>query len=62
MSEENKTRRAFIKTAAQVAVTAPAVTLLLNASTKPATAESLYHPIGIPLDCSDDQDGCSPVQ
>ena len=33
-----KTRRAFVKTAAQVAVTAPAVGLLLSASTKPAAA------------------------
>jgi hypothetical protein len=35
----NKTRRAFVKTAAQVAVTAPAVGLLLSASTKPAAAQ-----------------------
>src|SRR5258708_4630002 len=35
-----KTRRAFVRTAAQVAVTAPAVGLLLNA--KPASAISLY--------------------
>jgi hypothetical protein len=34
-----KTRRAFVKTAAQVAVTAPAVGLLLSASTKPAAAQ-----------------------
>jgi hypothetical protein len=33
-----KTRRAFVKTAAQVAVTAPAVAALLSASTKPASA------------------------
>ena len=35
----NKTRRAFVKTAAQVAVTAPAVGLLLSATTKPAAAQ-----------------------
>jgi hypothetical protein len=34
-----KTRRAFVKTAAQVAVTAPAVGILLSASTKPAAAQ-----------------------
>src|SRR5438445_5672905 len=33
-----KTRRTFVKTAAQVAVTAPAVAMLLSASTKPASA------------------------
>ena len=51
MSEENKitevvqeaakwekSRRAFVKTAAQVAVTAPAVGLILNATTRPAAA------------------------
>jgi len=31
-------RRAFVKTAAKVAVTAPAAAILLNASTKPAKA------------------------
>jgi hypothetical protein len=36
-----KTRRAFVKTAAQVAVTAPAVAALLSASTKPASAQGL---------------------
>jgi hypothetical protein len=35
--EEGKTRRAFVKTAAQVAVTAPAVSILLGA--KPAAAQ-----------------------
>ena len=55
MSQENKieavaavapkTRRAFVKTAAQVAVTAPAVVMLLNASTKPAAAAVLYQPV-----------------
>ena len=48
MSEEIKieskeqTRRKAIKTAAQVAVTAPAVGLLLNASVKSASAAVLY--------------------
>ena len=37
-----KTRRSAIKTAAQVAVTAPAVGLLLSASTKAASAATLY--------------------
>ena len=48
MAEETKivttetaqtTRRTFVKTAAQVAVTAPAVGLLLSATTKPAAAQ-----------------------
>jgi len=47
MSEESKTeavttqvqnRRAFVKSAAKVAVTAPAAAVLLNASAKPAMA------------------------
>jgi len=52
MSEESKieavtaqaqSRRKFVKTAAQVAITAPAAVVLLNASAKPAKAgESLY--------------------
>lgn len=44
MSEEikNQTRRSAIKTAAQVAVTAPAVGLLLSASTKSAAAAIHY--------------------
>src|SRR5947207_425113 len=37
-----KTRRAFVKTAAHVAVTAPAVAMLLSASTKPAAAATFY--------------------
>jgi hypothetical protein len=41
-STEQKTRRTAIKTAAQVAVTAPAVGLLLSASTKSASAAALY--------------------
>jgi hypothetical protein len=39
----SKTRRDFVKTSAQVAVTAPAVALLLNATAKPASAQvSVY--------------------
>ena len=34
-----KTRRSFVKTAAQVAVTAPAVSILLAGTTKPAAAQ-----------------------
>jgi len=34
-----KSRRAFVKTATQVAVTAPAVSILLAGTTKPAAAE-----------------------
>ena len=36
---EKKTRRDFVKTSAQVAVTAPAVAMLLSATTKPAAAQ-----------------------
>jgi hypothetical protein len=36
------TRREFVKKSAQVAVTAPAVAMLLSATTKPASAVSLY--------------------
>ena len=47
MSEETKieaqTRRSAIKTAAQVAITAPAVGLLLSASTKAASAQTLIY-------------------
>ena len=41
-NEVQKTRRSAIKTAAQVAVTAPAVGLLLSASTKSASAVQTY--------------------
>jgi hypothetical protein len=47
MAEEDKKleatsqgRRSFVKTSAQVAVTAPAVAMLLKASTKPAWADT----------------------
>src|SRR5438128_2150326 len=42
IATEQKTRRTAIKTAAQVAVTAPAVGLLLSASSKSASAATLY--------------------
>jgi hypothetical protein len=38
-----KTRRDFVKTSAQVAVTAPAVAMLLNATTKPAQAQTVNY-------------------
>lgn len=50
MTDETKkdvtgqTRRKAIKTAAQVAVTAPAVGLLLSAGTKSAQAQFVYNP------------------
>ena len=60
---EQKTRRSAIKTAAQVAVTAPAVGLLLSASTKSAQAQVAYdttahvHDFGInSTDASGDND------
>jgi hypothetical protein len=37
--DSGTTRRAFVKTASQIAVTAPAVGILLNATTKPASAQ-----------------------
>lgn len=37
-----KGRREFLKTAAQVAVTAPAVAMLLTATTKKAAAQTTY--------------------
>lgn len=43
---EEKTRRSAIKTAAQVAVTAPAVGLLLSAGTKSAMAQVAYSRVG----------------
>ena len=39
-----KSRRAFVKTVGQVAVTAPAVGMLLNATTIPAQAIPAYVP------------------
>ena len=41
---EFEARRAFVKTAAKAPIAAPAVTLLLNAATKMADAQSLYQP------------------
>jgi hypothetical protein len=46
---EPKSRRAIVKTAAQVAVTAPAVALLLSATTKSARALP-YGGLPIPSD------------
>jgi|SRR5579863_7041196 len=39
---EQQSRRDFVKTSAQVAVTAPAVAMLLSATTKSALAQSAY--------------------
>ena len=39
---EQATRRAFFKTSSQVAITAPAVALLLSAASKPAAAATQY--------------------
>lgn len=44
LASEQKSRRAAIRTAAQVAVTAPAVGLLLSAGTKSAFAAATYDP------------------
>ena len=52
---EEKTRRSAIKTAAQVAVTAPAVGLLLSASTKAAMAQRTYSKVGDDAVIQDDQ-------
>ena len=38
---EQKSRRSVLKTAAQVAITAPAVGILLSATTKPAQAAAI---------------------
>ena len=43
-TSNDDTRRAFVKTAVKAAVVAPAVALLLDASTKPATAQIAYSP------------------
>lgn len=48
--EPQKTRRVFVRTAAQVAMTVPAVTILLGAEAKPASAQILYQSgDGIPV-------------
>ena len=55
MSEKSKiesiaataqSRREFVKTSAKVAIAAPAVALLLDASSKPAQAEIVTNPYG----------------
>jgi len=56
---EQKTRRSAIRTAAQVAVTAPAVGLLLSAGTKSAMAQGVY---GLGDDSSSGDDFVSPSQ
>ena len=55
---EPKTRRTFVKTAAQVAVTAPAVALLLTATTKNAAAQPSPYGPGCVSDTEDSEDGC----
>jgi hypothetical protein len=42
VTSQVQSRRAFVKTAAKVAVTAPAAAMLLNASVKPAKAVTSY--------------------
>jgi hypothetical protein len=63
MAEESKIiakvqdRREFVKTAAKVAVTAPAAAMLLNASVKPAkAAEPLYGDTGDPYNTAGHDD------
>ena len=46
MAEETKTRRAFVRGAAQVAVTAPAVAMLLNTTTVQAAVSVGYAKVG----------------
>ena len=55
---ESKTRRTFVKTAAQVAVTAPAVALLLTATSKNAAAQPSPYSSGCVSDTEDGEDGC----
>lgn len=43
--DTSKTRRAIVKGAAKAALTAPAVVMLLSASTKPAEAVTVYRVI-----------------
>ena len=54
VSAQVQSRRAFVKTAAKVAVTAPAAALLLQASAKPAKARVLYDPNQSPQFGGDD--------
>ena len=65
MSEETKIeavsahvqdRRAFVKTAAKVAVTAPAAAMLLNASVKPAHADAVVNPYSLGDDATTTSD------
>jgi hypothetical protein len=50
------TRRAFVKTAAKAAVVAPAVMMILDASTKPASAQTFYGPAAVTSDLRLKQD------
>lgn len=45
--EQKGSRRDFVRTSAAVAVTAPAVAVLLSASTKPAAAQSAYNAVNL---------------
>lgn len=56
IASQQKSRRAAIRTAAQVAVTAPAVGLLLSASTKSAFAQAVYDRKGGLPQCSGGDD------
>jgi hypothetical protein len=58
---QEKTRRSAIKTAAQVAVTAPAVGLLLSAGTKSAMAQAAYGPHAGDHSSSDDSGFDDPI-
>ncbi len=59
---EPKTRRTFVKTAAQVAVTAPAVAMLLSATTKNAAAQASPYGPGCAGDTADQGlDGCPAI-
>jgi hypothetical protein len=51
---EVKGRREFLKTAAQVAVTAPAAAMLLTATTKPTKAAFFYDKPNVGDDSSSD--------
>jgi hypothetical protein len=53
MSDETKTRRKFVTSAAQVAATAPAVSLLLSAGAKPAMAAVQHYQHNLTKDSAD---------
>jgi len=54
LGTEATSRRELVKKSAQVAVTAPAVALLLNASTKPAFAQAVGPSAAVNLHILDD--------